>query len=101
MAQNDDVPQTVAQAVEMGWTALAFECRACKHEGHILFGDLVQKRRANWRLASVFARARCSECKLRPSAGKLAASINLDGLISWHEREVLFMDGFVVRPGRW
>jgi hypothetical protein len=92
--------------MEMGWEALAVERPRCSHPlcrngGRILFTELALAGQLDWRLADIFKRAKCSVCRRRPSAGKLAASVKSDDATSWHEREVLFIDGFVVKPGRW
>ena len=103
--EDDEPPQTIRDAMSLGWTALTVECPSCRwagcpKEGRLLFRDVLEQR-GNCPIATVFAKAKCSRCGRRPNNGKLAASVEFGNLTSWHERQVLFIDGYVVKPGRW
>jgi hypothetical protein len=100
--EDEQPPQTIRQAMTEGWQALVVECWPCSwpREGRLMFRDFDEWCRA-WRLAHLFARAKCGRCGRRPKTARLAVSQEFQGLTSWHERPVLFVDGYVVRPGRW
>jgi transposase-like protein len=101
----EEPPQTVQQAMADGWQALVVECPPCKREKCPHFGRLIFRDMDEWyrrsRLVDIFARTKCSRCGQRPRTAKLATSANSPGLDSWHEKPILIVDGYVVRPGRW
>lgn len=88
-------PQSVGEALDFGWSALAFECprRSCAHEGRI---DLVDFPRAQG-LTLVFARCVCSRCGTKPSTAWLAAELDASG---WRKKRVDFFEGRVLAPTR-
>ncbi|CAM5761826.1 hypothetical protein LMIY3S_00268 [Labrys miyagiensis] len=104
--ESEEPPQTVRQAIGGGWTALTVVCPPCKRascprDARILFKDLVEQGRENLRLSQVYEKAICRQCRRRPKGAKLAWCKDWGQLDSWHERDVLIVDGYVVRPGRW
>jgi hypothetical protein len=104
--EDDEPPQTVRQALLDGWTALTVVCPPCRRqtcpgEAKIMFRDLAEQGRESLFLASVFQKAICRQCRRRPKGAKLAWAIDLGTIVSWHEKDVLIVDGYVVRPGRW
>ena len=81
-------PQTVGEALDLGWSALAFECarRSCGHEGHIDLETLPRRRL----LAAIIARGVCGRCRARPSNVYLAVRI---GPEAWRRKELDLLDG--------
>ena len=65
MATFDGPPQTVREAIDMGWTALSFECMKCHRKGYIPFDKLERRGRGHWFPASVFLLAACRKCGYR------------------------------------
>lgn len=99
---RDIPPQTIAEALDFGWTALAFVCdrRACGHQGRIEFASLPQRMHCR-PLASLFARCVCGKCGARPSYALLAtACIAPDGREYWEEKKVDFHENLTLRPSR-
>jgi hypothetical protein len=89
---RDAPPQTIPEAIEMGWTALAFHCNRCKHDGTIdlaRFATLNPSRSLAW----LFWRCRCGKCGCRPTYARLALPIR-DG--SWHYKRIE-VDGDMIR----
>lgn len=81
-------PQSIGQALDLGWTALAFTCprRSCGHEGRVDM-DALPRRQP---LASVFARCVCGRCGSRPSSAFLAVQVSPD---TWRRKELDLIDG--------
>ena len=99
---RDNPPQTVAEALEWGWIALAFTCahRSCGHEGRVDLAGLPEwsHRRS---LAAVFARCVCSRCGTHPTTAKLASrDSGSDAPEVWFEKRVDFFEDKVLRPTR-
>ena len=89
---RDAPPQTLHDAIAMGWTALTFRCNRCKHEGRVDLTrfDLHSRTPS---IGEVFWRCRCGKCGRRPTYAKLAAPLN-DG--RWYEKRIE-IDGDTIR----
>ena len=81
-------PQTVGEALDLGWSALAFACprRACGHEGRIDLETLPRRRL----LSAIIARGVCGRCRTKPSNVYLAVRIGPD---AWRRKELDLLDG--------
>ncbi len=98
MATFDGPPQTVREAIDMGWNALSFECMKCHRKGYIPFDKLERRGRGHWFLASVFLRAACRKCGYRPTQVCLSSPVDLSGKGDWEERPIEIFEGRVLRP---
>lgn len=93
----DQPPQTVASALEYGWTHVSVTCPYCQRTGRF---DLAKWRgRGSGHLAEFFVRLKCSRCGQDPATTKLAARIDGDR-VRWREKRVDFFEGRVIRPSR-
>jgi len=88
-------PQSVGEALDFGWSALAFVCprRSCGHEGQLEIASLPRRHA----LAAVFARCICGRCGTRPASVYLAARI---GSGPWRRKRVDVFEGRVLAPTR-
>lgn len=91
-------PQTIAEALEFGWTHLSIDCPSCNHTGRIELSS--RESRQPQLLAALFAKVKCSRCGLFPTTAKLAAPFTVSARQCWHEKRVDFYEGRVIRPSR-
>ena len=98
MAVFDGPPQTVREAIDMGWMAMSFECPKCFHKGFITFYKLEERGRGHWFLATVALRAACRKCNCRPREISLVAPLGLGSHDGQEEKAITIFEGRVLRP---
>lgn len=102
--QYGPFPQTVAEAIEHGWTALmvgVWKCEfRCKREDNLLFADLANRGERGCHLASLYDSALCRRCGKKPEFSHLGHKFRMNQIEVWHRRSVHFMDGKAVSVGR-
>ena len=64
MPRNDDVPQTVGEALDCGWEWLRVRCVYCRRSARIMLAS----RHREETIGSVARRARCRHCSDPPNA---------------------------------
>jgi hypothetical protein len=96
-------PQTVAEAIEHGWTALMvglWKCEfRCEREGNLLFQQLADRGEQHCSLAWLYDSAVCRRCGRKPEFSHLGHRFRRGELVVWHRRAVHFMDGKAVSLG--
>src|SRR3982750_504313 len=95
-------PQTVGEALDGGWTALALTCAnpRCRHAGRVDLAALPARRRAE-SLALLASLCPCSRCGGAPSVVQLALPVPTgEGGVHWHCKRIEIDEGRVVRPSR-
>ena len=99
-SRNNEPPQTIEEATEMGWHGLTLECRPCKRTVFRSWSYLRSRSYQN-NLAVIIARLKCGQCRRPPNEIKLALEkIGADGKASRFEKIIWTHDGRVVRPAR-
>jgi hypothetical protein len=88
-------PQTVGEALDWGWSALAFVCprHTCGHEGRVDLSGFERR----LLLTTVFDRCVCGRCGTKPSTARLAAQLPSG---DWHAKRVDFFESRVLAPTR-
>ncbi|GLS22029.1 hypothetical protein GCM10007874_50460 [Labrys miyagiensis] len=102
MATLDGPPQTIREAIGMGWSGLRFDCPKCHSEGYEPFYKLERRGKAQWFIGQVYLRAACRKCNCPPQEVRLVAPVGLGSKQRWEERPIEILDGRVLRttPGR-
>ena len=96
---DDDVPQTIGQAVEWGWSWLSAKCRGCRHHGQIKFAPYLASHAAT-RLSLIAGKVVCSKCRSRLLDFGLGTYITGQGQPRQESRQIAFVHGETVKPTR-
>jgi hypothetical protein len=91
MNRKDKPPQTVAEALQHGWTYLPLRCALCRHTGRIELSE----RPPGELIASTIQRAHCPR---RCSGGLVDAKIGMV-LVHKHEMPITFEGTTTLRLG--
>jgi hypothetical protein len=99
MAVFDGPPQTVREAIDMGWSGLRIRCAKCSHEGYIPFFRLERRGKDHWLIGLLATRACCRKCTGKPRQVCLAKATPDGNRQVWEERPIEMIGARVLRPG--
>jgi hypothetical protein len=91
VARNDDVPQTVGEAMDCGWEWLRVRCGYCHRSARIMFATRCREDRLG-------ALARCARCR-RCSDLMPLVDFKLGMATDFREKAITFEGGIARRVG--